>query len=115
MLYDSAEISGALVVNVPLLVVFSDFRPGRLSDYTLTKLNRFTPEGYGLDIALFTLGPRAHGLGPKTQFSVEGWSLRRPELHRLETISLSWSTETPVFTANSLQGNSQELTQGVQC
>jgi hypothetical protein len=36
-------------------------------------------------------------------------------LHRLETISLSWSTETPVFTANSLQGNSQELTQGVQC
>jgi len=72
MLYDSAEVSGALAVNVPLLVAFPEFRPGRPSDYTLTKLNRFTPEGYGLDIALFTLSPRPHGLGPKTRFSVEG-------------------------------------------
>ena len=72
MLYDSAEVSGALAVNAPLLVAFPAFRPGRPSVYTLTKLNRFTPEGYGLDIALFTLSPRPHGLGPKTRFSVEG-------------------------------------------
>ncbi len=67
-----------------------------IGHYTLTKLNRFTPGGYGLDVVLFTLSPRPHGLGPKTRFSVEGWSLRRPELHRLEMISLSWRTETQV-------------------
>ena len=72
MLYDSAEVSGALAVNAPLLVAFPDFLPGRPSVYTLTKLHRFTPEGYGMDIALFTLSPRPHGLGPKTRFSVEG-------------------------------------------
>ena len=94
MLYDSADVSGTLAVNVPLLVAFPEFRPGRPSDYTLTKLNRFTPEGYGLDITLFTLCPRAPGLGPKTRFSAESRSLRRQELHRLETISLSWSTES---------------------
>ncbi len=72
MLFDSAEVSGALAVNAPLLVAFPAFRPGRPSVYTLTKLNRFTPQGYGLDVALFTLSPRPHGLGPKTRFSVEG-------------------------------------------
>ena len=73
-LYDSVEVSGALALNVPLrvAVAFPAFRPGRPSDYTLTKLHRFTPEGYGLDIALFSLSPRPHGLGPKTRFSVEG-------------------------------------------
>ena len=58
--------------TAPLLIAFPAFRPGRPSDYTLTKLNRFTPQGYGLDVALFTLSPRPHGLGPKTRFSVEG-------------------------------------------
>ena len=72
MLYDSAEVSGALAMNAPRRVAFPDFRPGRPSDDTLTKLNHFTPEGYGLDIALFTLSLRPHGLGPKTRFSVEG-------------------------------------------
>ena len=72
MLYDSAEVSGALAVNVPLLVAFPEFRPGRPSDYTLTKLNRFTPQGYGLDVALFTLSTRPHGRALKTRFSVEG-------------------------------------------
>lgn len=72
MLFDSAEVSGVLAVIAPLLIAFPEFRPGRPSDYTLTKLNRFTPQGYGLDVALFTLSPRPHGLGPKTRFSVEG-------------------------------------------
>ena len=72
LLDDSAEVSGALALNAPLRVAFPDFRPGRPSDDTLTKLNRFTPEGYGLDIALFMLDPCSHGLGPKTRFSVEG-------------------------------------------
>ncbi len=61
-----------VIAWVPLLVAFPDFLPGRLSVYTLTKLNHFTPECYGLDIALFTLSPRPHGLGLKTRFSVEG-------------------------------------------
>ena len=72
MLSDSTEVSGALAVNAPLLVAFPNFRPGRPSDYTLTKLNRFTPQGYGLDVALFTLSPRPRGLRPNTRFSVEG-------------------------------------------
>ena len=71
-LYDSAEVSGALACTAPLLVAFPAFRPGRPSDYTLTKLNRFTPRGYGLDVALFTLGTRPHERAPKTRFSVEG-------------------------------------------
>ncbi len=70
LLFDSAEVSGALAVTAPLLVAFPAFRPGRPSDYTLTKLNRFTPQGYGLDVALFTLSPRPHDLGSKTRFSV---------------------------------------------
>ena len=72
MLSDSAEVSGALAYTAPLLVAFPDFRPGRPSDYTLTKLNRFTPQGYGLDVALFTLSLGPQGLRPKTRFSVEG-------------------------------------------
>lgn len=43
MLFDSAEVSGALAVNAPLLIAFPAIRPGRPSDYALTKLNRFTP------------------------------------------------------------------------
>ncbi len=37
MLFDAAEVSRALTVNAPLLVAFPEFRPGRPSDYTLTK------------------------------------------------------------------------------
>ena len=70
-----------------LLVAFPVFRPGRPSDYTLTKLNHLTPRGYGLVVALFTLSPESHEAGPKTRFSAEGSSLRRPEFHRLETVS----------------------------
>ena len=51
MLYDSAEVSGALAVYAPLLVAFPEFRPGRPSDNAITQLNRFTPQGYGLDVA----------------------------------------------------------------
>ena len=46
MLYDSAEVSGVLAANAPLLVAFPEFRSGRPSNYTLTTLIRFTSEGY---------------------------------------------------------------------
>ncbi len=72
MLFDSAEVSGTLAVTAPLLVAFPEFRPGRPSNNTLTKLNRFTAQSYGLNVALFTLSPMPHDLGPKTRFSVEG-------------------------------------------
>ena len=72
MLFDSAKVSEVLAISAPLLIAFPAFRPGRPSDYTLTKLNRLTPRGYGLVVALFTLSPTAHAARPKTRFSAEG-------------------------------------------
>ncbi len=86
---------------MPIAIRYLGREPGPPSDYTLTELNRFTPKGYGLDVAWVYAEHTSSRTCTQNSILRGGLILAETGIPPARNGQLSWRTETRVLQCSS--------------